>query len=234
LFENPANPSNVFACLRTLDSFGIQSATILTPNADDAKHRETWGKLSHLSQNNNMAKPHSKTVLNSMRVAAGSARWLDVDFCDKQVAACVGAFKRDGWRILVSAVDGKARDVREVDWPGKVGEEEGGRNKVCIVMGNEDQGVSPEMLALADETFYLPMVGFAESYNLSVATSLTCGYMSSEGVLVPSCKKGGKYKKLVQPREEEVMLKWMMASLTKHDMAEKIFRKNGLTILDEP
>ena len=29
LYENPANPSNVFACLRTLDSFGIQHVDVV-------------------------------------------------------------------------------------------------------------------------------------------------------------------------------------------------------------
>ena len=47
---------------------------------------------------------------------------------------------------------------------------------ICIVMGNEDRGISDEMRELADETFYLS--GIAESFNLSVATSITLAYMS--------------------------------------------------------
>lgn len=46
-------------------------------------------------------------------------------------------------------------------------------------MGNEDRGISDEMRQLADETFYLPMSGFAESFNLSVATAITLAYMSA-------------------------------------------------------
>ena len=47
-------------------------------------------------------------------------------------------------------------------------------------MGNEDRGISEEMRNLADETFTLPMCGFAESFNLSVATSITLAHMSAK------------------------------------------------------
>lgn len=43
-------------------------------------------------------------------------------------------------------------------------------------MGNEDRGISDEIRELADETFYLPMCGFAESFNLSVATAIVLAY----------------------------------------------------------
>ena len=46
-------------------------------------------------------------------------------------------------------------------------------------MGNEERGISDEMRSLADETFYLPMCGFAESFNLSVATAITLAYMKA-------------------------------------------------------
>jgi len=35
------------------------------------------------------------------------------------------------------------------------------------------------MRELADETFTLPMVGFAESFNLSVATAITLAHLSA-------------------------------------------------------
>lgn len=46
-------------------------------------------------------------------------------------------------------------------------------------MGNEERGISDTMRSLVDKTFYLPMYGFAESYNLSVATAITLAYMNT-------------------------------------------------------
>jgi tRNA(Leu) C34 or U34 (ribose-2'-O)-methylase TrmL len=41
--------------------------------------------------------------------------------------------------------------------------------KLVIVIGNEERGVSEDMKSLADTNIYIPMNGFAESLNLSVA-----------------------------------------------------------------
>ena len=41
-----------------------------------------------------------------------------------------------------------------------------------MVIGNEVNGVSDEMLEAADKRVYLPLYGFADSLNLSVASAL--------------------------------------------------------------
>lgn len=44
--------------------------------------------------------------------------------------------------------------------------------KVALVIGRELQGVAPEILEASDRRLYLPMSGFTESLNLSVAAAL--------------------------------------------------------------
>jgi tRNA(Leu) C34 or U34 (ribose-2'-O)-methylase TrmL len=44
--------------------------------------------------------------------------------------------------------------------------------RLALVMGREVDGVSPMLLAAAERRLYLPMRGFTESFNLSVATAL--------------------------------------------------------------
>ena len=39
---------------------------------------------------------------------------------------------------------------------------------VALVFGNERRGVSPGLLEAADASFYLPMAGFTQSFNISV------------------------------------------------------------------
>lgn len=43
---------------------------------------------------------------------------------------------------------------------------------VCIVMGSEDEGVSPEYLRICDEMVRIPMSGTIESLNVSVAAGI--------------------------------------------------------------
>ena len=57
LFENPSNPSNVWACLRTIDSFGMQNVDVIIDSGRYA------GKQA-ISQK------------KGMRTAMGSAQWL--------------------------------------------------------------------------------------------------------------------------------------------------------------
>ena len=45
-------------------------------------------------------------------------------------------------------------------------------SKFAIIMGNEGQGVSQELLDLCDEYLYIPMNKKCESLNVGVATSI--------------------------------------------------------------
>ena len=45
--------------------------------------------------------------------------------------------------------------------------------RLAIVMGRELDGVSPAFLAASDRLVFLPMFGYTESFNVSVATALT-------------------------------------------------------------
>jgi 23S rRNA (guanosine2251-2'-O)-methyltransferase len=45
-------------------------------------------------------------------------------------------------------------------------------NPVCVLMGNEYEGISPEYLTLCDKQVKIPMVGNIESLNVSVATGI--------------------------------------------------------------
>lgn len=45
-------------------------------------------------------------------------------------------------------------------------------NPVCVLMGNEYDGIAPEYIALCDKQVKIPMAGSIESLNVSVATGI--------------------------------------------------------------
>jgi len=45
-------------------------------------------------------------------------------------------------------------------------------NPVCILMGNENEGIAPQLLSLCDKKVRIPMFGSIESLNVSVATGI--------------------------------------------------------------
>lgn len=96
----------------------------------------------------------------SRGVARGTHRWLDYHF-HETATECIDALQGDGYKVYLAAMDG---DVTL---------DELGKGKVAVVFGNEHHGVSDEMRAKADGVFAIPMVGFVESLNVSVAAAIT-------------------------------------------------------------
>ncbi len=53
------------------------------------------------------------------------------------------------------------------------------KTPICILIGNEQRGLSDEALAASDILFQIPMVGMSESLNLSVSAAISIFSMSS-------------------------------------------------------
>lgn len=97
----------------------------------------------------------------SRKVALGAQKWLETRrYPSVQVA--YAALRRRGFEVWASTVHGGAASIAEVP----------DERPVALVFGNEHSGLSDRASALADGCFRLPMYGFAESFNISVATSL--------------------------------------------------------------
>ncbi len=94
-------------------------------------------------------------------VSKGTHRWLDV-VPHESPASCIETLRDQGYRVYVAAMgaDQTPQTLRAVP-------------RVAVVFGNEHRGVSEEMAALADGTFSIPMRGFVESLNVSVAAAIT-------------------------------------------------------------
>lgn len=97
---------------------------------------------------------------DAIKTSAGALHTLPV--CrENSLNGTLKFLKASGFRIL--AATEKAKDVySNADYTGPI----------CIVMGAEDKGVSPENLALCDEWLRIPIVGKIESLNVSVAAGI--------------------------------------------------------------
>lgn len=96
----------------------------------------------------------------SPRVTQGADKWLDVENWPS-AGACVAGLKRRGYRIAVTHLEA-AVPVQALDFT----------EPTALIFGNEAEGISEEMLALADVRCVVPMVGFVQSFNISVAAAL--------------------------------------------------------------
>ena len=105
----------------------------------------------------------------SRAVSAYTNKWTFIEQ-HGVVAECVEAMHARGLRVVATNVDESARGYLDFDWT----------QPTALVMGNEQRGVSPEMLALADEQVSIPMLGFAQSFNVSVAAAVILGEIARQ------------------------------------------------------
>lgn len=95
------------------------------------------------------------------RVTQGADKWLDVKKW-KSTSECTTELKRLGYKILATHLDARAKPIAEMDFT----------RPTAIVFGNEKDGISKEMIEQADQTIIIPMAGFVQSFNISVAAAI--------------------------------------------------------------
>ncbi len=96
------------------------------------------------------------------KISQNADKWLDVHRW-RSTAECLAKLRGDGFAVYVTHLDAGARPLGELPFAGKV----------ALVFGNESRGVSAEAVRLADATFAIPMRGFVQSFNVSVAAAIT-------------------------------------------------------------
>lgn len=105
--------------------------------------------------------PGVEEFLAARKVSRGTDRWLDLAR-HEDVESCLGGLKGAGYEVFVASMEGEVHPAELARKP-----------KVAILFGNERKGPSPAARALADGTYAVPMRGFVESLNVSVAAAIT-------------------------------------------------------------
>ncbi len=139
----------------------------------------------------------------SRGVSKGTHRWLDV-VRYRSAEACVRRLKDDGYAVYVAAMGADIAPEDLHDAP-----------RLAVVFGNEHSGVSPEMRSLADGTFAIPMRGFVESLNISVAAAITIQTLARDG-----------RPHLGAERQQELRARFLMNSVKKADQVIDKFLGN--------
>jgi tRNA (guanosine-2'-O-)-methyltransferase len=134
--------------------------------------------------------PSQHGFLAAHRVAKGTHRWLDI-VRHRGAEACVDALHSRGFEVLVAAMDGELTP-----------EDLAARERVAVVFGNEHAGASQAMRGVADGSFAIPMYGFVESLNVSVAAAVTLSIASK-----------GHRGDLSETRREELLAQYLMTSV---------------------
>ncbi|MFT4540742.1 MAG: tRNA(Leu) C34 or U34 (ribose-2'-O)-methylase TrmL [Planctomycetota bacterium] len=99
------------------------------------------------------------------RITKGSHEWLTLrEFADSE--SLLRAVGEEGLTLWVSDLSSDSERLDSVDILRPM------PDRIALVLGREVDGVGPVLMQAAQRRFYLPMRGFTESFNLSVATAL--------------------------------------------------------------
>ena len=96
------------------------------------------------------------------QVTQGCDKWLDV-YRHQTFDDCHRYLKTRGFLIWASALGEAATSLFDLHF----------NLPVALVFGNERNGCSPDVLAKVDARFWIPMRGFTQSFNVSVAVAST-------------------------------------------------------------
>lgn len=97
----------------------------------------------------------------SDRISKGSEKWLDIQKW-QDTKECLKSLKDRGYKIFVTTLEeAEPLEAQPFDTP------------TAIVFGNEKDGVSREAIEMADVRVAIPMKGFTQSFNISVAAALS-------------------------------------------------------------
>ena len=132
----------------------------------------------------------------NLRVTKGADTWVEVEKMPNTLES-LQKIKNQGYKIL--AVSPEKNAVMLPDYQIQ--------SSIALVFGTEKEGVSDEFLDFADETLAIPMYGFTESFNVSVAAAI-CMYDFKQKLLKSDIDYFLKDEKLLRTK-----IRWAVNSI---------------------
>lgn len=149
-------------------------------------------------------------------VVVGASKWIRMHKHKKNpnnTRTCYERLRAAGYKIYATTpnINGYTPDTLPLD------------EKVAIVLGNEGEGLSATAIEEADGCIQIPMYGFTESYNISVAASI----IAYE--LVQRLRASEIEWQLNEDEKNEIRLRWMKKVLRRVELFESEFytRRRG-------
>ena len=148
-------------------------------------------------------------------VTRGASQWVDLHKYyregESSVNVCFDSLRKLGYKIYGTCPSPDAISLYNLQ-PDE---------KLALVFGNEHEGISEEVKSKSDGLVHIPMMGFTDSFNISVSASI---------ILYDLVRKAEKVEirnfHLSDPEKNELRMKWYRAIVKNSDIHEKVFLKN--------
>lgn len=128
-------------------------------------------------------------------IALGAGRWVDMhnySTGDSPTIACLTDLKNKGYSLVATTPHENDYTINDlpIDQP------------IALIFGTERRGISDEVKEMADHFVRIPMVGFTESFNVSVSVALALQALRHR------LESSGLSWKLSEEEVEKLKIQW--------------------------
>ncbi|HIP27380.1 MAG TPA: TrmH family RNA methyltransferase [Flavobacteriaceae bacterium] len=151
----------------------------------------------------------------SNHVAKGAQKWIDFHNYNEQehnTQICIDKLRANGYQIIATTPHTDSCVLEDFDIT----------KKTAFVFGVEKAGVSDLIINQADGLLKIPMVGFTESLNISVAAALILNSTTTK------LRNSNINWELTNNEKENIKLDWMKKSIKSIDLIIKRFKQNKI------
>lgn len=147
-------------------------------------------------------------------VVRGASNWVTVNRHNGKTMntpETLQQLRKEGYRIVVATPHDHDVDLEKFDLE---------KGKAALVFGCERPGLSEWAMREADEYMKIPMVGFTESLNVSVAVAITLHHLTHQLRNQSTIKW-----QLTDAEKQTILLDWLRASIKRVDLLEEKFNE---------
>ncbi len=157
-------------------------------------------------QDVHVVKGEHERYKHSQRTAQGAQHWLDVWHWDAS-SDCATHLRDAGYRLVAMHLHADTVPIRALDFT----------EPTALIFGNEEAGVTDDMLELADAACEVPLPGFTESFNVSVAAAVGLYHAQQDRL-----DRQGHHADLSEPEQVRLVARFCLRSVNN---AEKIIER---------
>ena len=146
-----------------VETLGDNALVLLLDHVTDVRNMGAIARTAECTGVSALIVPdRGSAALNEDAIKTSSGALLRLPLCREQnLKTVVNLARQYGYQVVASTEKG-AVHYREVDF----------RRPTLLIMGNEETGISPELLKMSDVRAQLPIVGEVASLNVSVAAGV--------------------------------------------------------------
>ena len=148
-------------------------------------------------------------------VTRGASQWIDLhkyySKVNSSVIDCFSTLRANGYKIIGTSPAPGSLSIHDLD----------PKEKIALVFGNELDGISEEAKENADGLVHIPMMGFTESFNISVSASIFLYDLRKRAK-----EEGVENFFLTDEEKQELRMKWYKSIVRRSDLHEKAYYKD--------